>query len=523
MNRECTELALLQAQRKGDTALTPEEQAFARRHLEVCLECQREQQLLGLLRYEEGGEAHFPIADMDQRRAVQAALVGAETPRADLRRAWWQLGWLRPMAWGAVASAAAAVVLVLSLPRLGSEPTSPTSVAAAAPGTVLWIEGASRSAAATLREGDPVELGSQLEVEDGQLALALAPALAVQIGAHSSLRVDSLGPDSYRIFLQRGRVHVDVVPGRIPGGVSVSTPLGDVAVTGTIFEVEVDAQILRVQVARGSVAVSPKERSQLAVLAGYGWESGWEGPRALSQEQHQLLAERTDALAALLRPATVAAVEGPAVSPDAAAPPGAAIEPRPEIEAPELATAAQPEPKARPGKRRQGRKGARAGNAGAAQVASREGEAGAAGEPAQWLETEGQGERETPSAKQLLDEARALRGQQRWEDAARVYRKLIRMYPEDAASQMARVTLGALLLDHMGSPSSALRMCEAYLARNRSGAVAQEAALCRIRALRALGRPDHERAALREFIDRYPDAVQLDQVQKRLQSLSPTR
>jgi hypothetical protein len=51
------------------------------------------------------------------------------------------------------------------------------------------------------------------------------------------------------------------------------------------------------------------------------------------------------------------------------------------------------------------------------------------------------------------------------------------------------------------------------------GSLAQEAAWGRARALGAIGRTDQERAALREYVERYPESLDVDRARRRLREI----
>jgi hypothetical protein len=79
------------------------------------------------------------------------------------------------------------------------------------------------------------------------------------------------------------------------------------------------------------------------------------------------------------------------------------------------------------------------------------------------------------------------------------------------------VSLGELSLSSLNDPLAALAAFDSYLARG--GALSQEAAFGRIRALRALRRTPEERTAIERFVARYPNVPQSRVLRERLNAL----
>jgi hypothetical protein len=121
----------------------------------------------------------------------------------------------------------------------------------------------------------------------------------------------------------------------------------------------------------------------------------------------------------------------------------------------------------------------------------------------------------TPEA--LLQQALALRAQGQFRRAAEVYRQIYEAGPGSAAGGAALVSLGEISLSSLNDPRAALAAFDAYLALG--GALSQEAAFGRIRALRALGRTADERTAIERFVARYPKVPQSRVLRERLHTL----
>ncbi|HVI02195.1 MAG TPA: tetratricopeptide repeat protein [Enhygromyxa sp.] len=122
-----------------------------------------------------------------------------------------------------------------------------------------------------------------------------------------------------------------------------------------------------------------------------------------------------------------------------------------------------------------------------------------------------------PSAKQLAEAAQRERGQKNYKETARLYRELLRRYPDSPEAANVPVRLGDLLTstgDHQG----ALEAYELYLDRGAKQ-LAPEAEYGRIQALRALGRKADERAAIVAFVAARPDDYRSTELKTRLAEL----
>ena len=121
----------------------------------------------------------------------------------------------------------------------------------------------------------------------------------------------------------------------------------------------------------------------------------------------------------------------------------------------------------------------------------------------------------TPEA--LLEQALRFRARGQFRRAADVYRKIHEANPGSAIGGTALVSLGELSLSSLNDARGALTAFNTYLARG--GALSQEAAFGKIRALRALGRTAEERSAIEQFLSQYPSAAQSRILRERLAAL----
>ncbi|MBX7078518.1 MAG: tetratricopeptide repeat protein [Nannocystaceae bacterium] len=124
------------------------------------------------------------------------------------------------------------------------------------------------------------------------------------------------------------------------------------------------------------------------------------------------------------------------------------------------------------------------------------------------------------TAADLLREANAARRDGDKPRALTLYRRIGREFADSRERAVAQVAIGRLELD-LGHPETALAAFDAYLRDRSTGNLAEEAAFGRASALRALGRTGDERAALRDFLARYPDSVQVERARSRLDAIGP--
>jgi ferric-dicitrate binding protein FerR (iron transport regulator) len=123
---------------------------------------------------------------------------------------------------------------------------------------------------------------------------------------------------------------------------------------------------------------------------------------------------------------------------------------------------------------------------------------------------------EQPRARDTLEYARSLRASGDFRRAADVYRKIHAENPQSPSGRAALVSLGELLLT-LHDPQGALGAFDSYLVGG--GALAQEAAFGRVRALRALNRPAEEQRAIQRFLATYPDTPQSRILRARLAAI----
>jgi hypothetical protein len=121
------------------------------------------------------------------------------------------------------------------------------------------------------------------------------------------------------------------------------------------------------------------------------------------------------------------------------------------------------------------------------------------------------------SASQLLVEVRERRARGDLDGTMAAYRELFERHRTSAEAHAALVPWGELLLTRTNDPEGALASFDRYL--GRGGPLEEEATFGRIRALRALGRSQHERSAIEVFLRRFPEAPLAPSLRERLRSI----
>jgi TolA-binding protein len=120
-------------------------------------------------------------------------------------------------------------------------------------------------------------------------------------------------------------------------------------------------------------------------------------------------------------------------------------------------------------------------------------------------------------AAELFHAANAARRDGAFARAADLYAEVRSAYPSSAESELARVSLGQLLLGR-GDAAGAEREFRRYLARAH-GQLVEEALLGRAQSLEQLGRAREERASLQRLLDEFPHSVYAARARARLLAL----
>lgn len=120
---------------------------------------------------------------------------------------------------------------------------------------------------------------------------------------------------------------------------------------------------------------------------------------------------------------------------------------------------------------------------------------------------------------EILQDVQNARRYRQWERVAALYRAILGAYPDAHQAQSSKVSLGYVELEHLGNAEQALRAFEMYLECCQNGSLVQEAEFGKALALRALGRVTEERLVLRDFLNRFPTAIQAKRARARYRQL----
>jgi ferric-dicitrate binding protein FerR (iron transport regulator) len=226
-------------------------------HLETCADCRRRADEWGRLVPAMRRLAPPPPAPLRARRMeVEIERLLAQRP-APRRRSPPRL-----FAWGGLAVAAAAAVVVLTKPR-NHRATDVLPAFA----QVTSVVGAARVGGAELHGGRAFQAGAALDVEAAGVATLVVAGSSLRLEGPASLVVRG-DVDHVALELARGTLAASVTH-RAPGATFVvSTRDGRVEVRGTRFTVSADGARSTVAVDEGRVAVFARDGAERSVSAG---------------------------------------------------------------------------------------------------------------------------------------------------------------------------------------------------------------------------------------------------------------
>jgi ferric-dicitrate binding protein FerR (iron transport regulator) len=473
--------------------VTEEERRFQRAHEATCQSCADEAAVWRSL----DGTALDSVLD---DRALEQVLLAARAPRMDgapssIRRA--SPARRRTAVGLALGACALAAAIAVMARRPSLAPTADIEQREPAPAVVPFEP---------LPPGPPtLAPATETRIASGPSPTCrmISPGATACLGAGSEVTTARLVSPRRLLDLVRGRVVVSLAP-QAPGtSFGVATRAGTVTAVGTIFSVEILANgDTMARCERGEVVVQATgSATQQRLLAGEQLRIGdahAATPLPVSDRRRDLslLTYRDDRPAVRGEKSEVAereerssgrneksaeasrgpseASRGPSESPRNPA------EPSPAANLPAPATT--PAPAAATAPPRAAEPGARA------------------------------------PVRDLLGRARALRTQGAFREAADAYRAAYASDPRGAEGRTALVALGGLLLSELNDPAGALAAFDSYLG-GQKGALAQEAEFGRIRALRALGRFESEKAAIQSFLVAHPEGPDAQVLRRRLESM----
>jgi ferric-dicitrate binding protein FerR (iron transport regulator) len=470
--------------------ITEEERRFQRAHEATCQSCADE---AAVWRSLDGAALESVLDD----RALEQVLSAARAPRGQaetsLRRA--AAGRRKPAVIGAAVGALALAAAVAMMARRPHLAPSPADIADNAPAPAVDMPEMVPSLPPAIAPAAEARIASGTS----PTCRMISPGATACLGAGSEVTTARLVSPRRLLDLVHGRVVVSLAP-QAPGtSFGVATPAGTVTAVGTIFSVEILANgdtVARCE--RGEVVVQATGSSaQQRLLAGEQLRIGDPRPVAALTihdrkrdlalltyredrpsgrgEKSAEVAEREERSSARNEKAEPSRGLGESARSVNDAP--RAADPAPNMVAP----VATPAPAATP-TARAAEPGARA------------------------------------PVRDLLGRARALRSQGSFREAADAYRAAYQSDPHGAEGRTALVALGGLLLSELNDPAGALAAFDGYLSEQKGG-LAQEAEFGRIRALRALGRYDSEKAAIQSFLVAHPEGPDAQVLRRRLESM----
>lgn len=201
--------------------------------------------------------------ELEKRRLL--ARVCAEEATA---RRWQALGqppirWVLGVAGLCGAAATVALVVVLWVSRLGTP-------------TPLVLSGIYSAVA-----DDAVMSGALVTVEaQRQAVLRLPDGTSITALGPTALHLDA--GQSATVHLNEGRILAEVAPHPVPSRFAIITPLGEIAVHGTVFTVDAGSQRLAVRLYEGKVELIAEEQ-RLMLAPGQRAEAGPKGLIGLSK------------------------------------------------------------------------------------------------------------------------------------------------------------------------------------------------------------------------------------------------
>ncbi len=521
-------------------ALSAEDRAFREAHLASCASCRSELAVLEELRFDGSAPAARPLDELSRRRAIQDIVEAAgqgSTPAEKPARN--NLVRRRLLAAGGLAACLLAALAVLLWPRDGHLLVLPTGaqkqpVAA----RVLLRSGDAMLAQSPLRLDDRLRPGQRLESRSGRAALRLPQGSTLLLDRDTVLSLDRLARNRVQLHLERGQLLASVTRRQQRQVFEVRTPSGRITVKGTAFSLLATRSFTLLRVLRGVVvAHEPGKKPQevrpgrlvvmgKSVAASLSSRLGPAGQQRTARVLWLLPPVDTDRRHATLNlrttpPGARVLVDGTVVG---VTPLAARLEPGQRRVTVMLAgydtvqESLPLEPDGVTNRHFELRRSP------VVAVAPAPGPSAATVQPQTVPRPSSHGKSApasaVPSARTLLERAQNHRAARRWSGAVAAYRELIRRHPTSPEGRASLVSVGIILLGPGQSTKGALRAFDRYLALTRRGDLAQEATYGRARALRRLGRSAAEILTLRDFLKRWPKALQAPQAQKRLRRLT---
>ncbi len=493
-----------------------------------------------LLRLDDDQPPVEPVDDIRRKRDIISVLrtLKQQEPHGDLSRSGIEELDSGPfksrapaLVIGLAVAAAAAVAFILLHPSATERASTLDSVAATQEqqpsptvlsAQILLISGRLGASAADLALGKSLQQGDVIDVDRGQVVLAMGNRVKVLVQPNTRLELPGLSEDNIELSLIAGEVIVSVVPDKVPLRVAVATTHGRAVVKGTVFSVKAGDEV-DVSVYRGAVQIEDTKHSSYAVHASEMSRLSVGSITGIPPEAEMHI-RTVGRLLDFLGGPDQAMLEVRTM------PPGASVS----LDG-ELIGSAPIAVAVRSGYRELALQ--LAGHTavvehvalGRDEKVSRVFEMPSAdhGREDAPIEKTGQikkSARQNPTDKEmsavdLLVQAQKTRNEGRWKESAKILGRLIDNYPRSNEAHTARVSLGIIQLKHLGQPAGALTNFDAYLKISSSGALAQEAVYGRANVFRALGDSRRETETLKDFILRYPSSIRAQEASQRLRSI----
>ena len=394
---------------------------------------------------------------------VSSSIVAAAVD--DVDRRFVERRSVRRAAWFAGAAALAAGIAVVLVVGIGDPyPESHPPMA-------RFVEGTALVSTVVIEPGALLEKGQQVSTADNRALFEVETGVELALAPRSEILLSELDPGRIEIGLERGLLAVAVRPA-LKGELEVRTSAGTIAVTGTVFGVELAGERVEVHVLRGTVRVDwPGQPSIAPVTVGADKTLGLD-----TRSESRVSVKTANRIRALLG----MEVETPAQEVEL---------PSPDLEE---QTCAAPRTDPITGE--------------------------ATAEEAHPKATR----KQIPSLETVFQQARECRLERDWSCAAERYRLIGKHYPDRPAARSSLVFLAEIELDHLGHPGTALELFGEYRQKASKGPLDEEAAFGACRALRRLGRRSAEKQALEGFVAGYPSSVNANTARTRLEELEGT-
>ena len=438
-------------------------------HLNTCEECALFNEAISILSEEP------PISDEIAKRAVETHFNRQKNRR------------IKRFGWIGLAAAAAFAGFVIVTTTTEPKPIKPDSVAkelVAKPLYLTLVSGSADIDGATAHKNATIGEGQRLKAKNEQVLTSLGDLFTMGLEPGTLINFDELSQNRMILDIERGSIAARLQPGA-KTTLSVNAKAVEVTVTGTIFGVEFDREVVNVSVVRGSVKVSSAQWGE----ASYDVPAGWSFSSS-DQSVHQLKDENRSDLLSLLHLAKQNKVEHLIASEE---PEGEeAIEDTMETSLTNTKNISKHHAfKSKP------------------RVIS-------ATAP---RKIDGANEQHPQTLQELIQVARECRKQRKWKCAESAYEKVTQLYPTHREAKTVLLSLAEIRLDYLNQPQKALSAYELYLFTTPEGPLAQEALYGKIKSLSALGKKGGEENALRVFLKKYPTSVHAPNARNRLKEL----